>query len=496
MTTRPSPRVLLPLFLAVVIAVPLAGGALVLRPVAQADASADEVRAFVAELGAALPPDGTDPTALLRTAAQEDEDPDGDGLPTELEILLGLDPEVPDTDDDGVEDGDEDSDGDGLRNLDELRETRTHPAEKDTDGDGIPDGKEDPDRDGLVNRFEVNRTRTDPRHEDTDRDGLHDGIEDPDRDLLSNRGEQRFGTNPNKKHSDGDRRDDWHEDSNRNGVPDGREQDRGRIPSSLKPRLSRATDDVPPIHRKRCHSRGTETAPRACTWTFGRKKGRKLVILTGDSHAAHWVPALLKVAEHRGWKLMTITKSSCPVADVLVAPGDAQARACSTWRTKAWARIRSLKPHLVIASSLDSYAFRNGSSARSKSDSAWKAALTRSLRQLGKGRAKVLMLGDVYPWGARGAVLACLRKHTRDISKCQKPRSASTASWVRRRDKVQAAAAKAAGARFRSTRHAVCPYDPCPVIVDRMLVTRDGGHLSAAYSREIWRALDRMVPDL
>ncbi len=494
MITRPSPRALLPLSLAVLIAVPLAGAALVLRPVAQADASADEVRAFVAELGAALPPDRTDTRVLLRTTAQEDEDPDGDGLPTELEIRLGLDSEDPDTDGDGVEDGAEDSDGDGLRNLDELRTTRTDPGEKDTDGDGTSDGKEDPDRDGLTNRFEVNRTKTDPRQEDSDRDGLHDGIEDPDGDHLSNRGEQRFGTNPNRKDSDGDRRDDWHEDSNRNGVPDGREQDKGRLPSSLKPSLSRATKDVPPTHHKRCHSRGTETAARACS--FGPKKARKLVILTGDSHAAHWLPALRKVAKHRGWKLMTITKSSCPVADVLVAPGDAKARACSTWRRKAWARIRSLNPNLVIASSLDSYAFRNGTSARSKSDSAWKAALNRSLKKLGRGRATVLMLGDVYPWGSQRAVLACLRTHTRDLSKCQKSRSASTASWVRRRDKVQAAAAKAAGARFRSTRHVVCPYDPCPLVVDRMLVTRDGGHLSATYSREIWRALDRMVPDL
>ena len=106
------------------------------------------------------------------------------------------------------------------------------------------------------------------------------------------------------------------------------------------------------------------------------------------------------------------------------------------------------------------------------------------------------MLGDVYPWGAQGLVNACLRAHTRDFSACQKTRSSSTASWVRRRDKVGAAAARAANATFRSTRNILCPYDPCSLIVDRMLVTRDGGHLSATYSREIWRAMDRLVPDL
>ena len=106
------------------------------------------------------------------------------------------------------------------------------------------------------------------------------------------------------------------------------------------------------------------------------------------------------------------------------------------------------------------------------------------------------MLGDVYPWGPQGGVLDCLRSNTRDFSRCQVPRSAATAVWVRRRDRVEAAAARAANARFRPTRTVVCPYDPCSLIVDRMLVTRDGGHLSATYSREIWRAIDRMIPAL
>jgi len=427
---------------------------------------------------------------------QEDEDPDDDGLTSELETDLGLAPDDADTDDDGTPDGDEDTDGDGLSNIDEVRLTETRPGRSDTDGDGTSDAREDPDRDGLYNRYEVNRTRTDPRHEDSDRDGIHDGYEDRDGDLLSNKGEQRFKTNPNKRNSDGDRRSDWHEDRDRDGIPNGREQDAGPIPSSLRPRLSRATDDVPPIHRKRCHSRRTDTTPGACSWTFGPRQGRKLVVLTGDSHAAHWVPALIRVAEHRGWKLMTITKSSCPVADVVPAVGDAQDRACMTWRHRAWERIQALRPDLVIATSLDSYRFRNGSNARSASDSAWKTALTRSLRQLGKGPTRVLMLGDVYPWGAQGLVNACLREHKRNFAACQKTRSSYTASWVRRRDRIGAAAARAANATFRPTRHILCPYDPCSLIVDRMLVTRDGGHLSATYSREIWRAMNRLLPNL
>ncbi len=496
MLARPSRRAPLPLLLSVLIGLPIAGAALTVRPAATRQQPPTEVEAFITELGAALPADRLQTSQLRIGVAQEDEDPDEDGLSSQLEIDLGLAPDDPDTDDDGILDGDEDTDGDGLSNLDEVRLTRTRPDRADSDRDGTSDAREDPDRDGLRNRFEVNRTRTDPRHKDSDRDGIHDGYEDGDGDLLSDRGEQRFGTNPNKRDTDGDGRSDWREDHDRDGIPNGREQDAVPLPGSLRPRLSRASDDVPPVHDRSCHSRSTNTTPRACSWTYGPRQGRKLVVVTGDSHATHWLPALIRVADHRGWKLMSITKSACPVADVLPAPGDARDRACVTWRHRAWARIQALRPDLVIASSLDSYGFRNGSNARSKSDSAWKVALTRSLRKLGKGRTRVLMLGDNYPWGVRGRFLGCLKQHSRNIAPCLKSRSSGTASWVRRRDKVQAAAAKSAGAVFRPTRHVLCPYDPCPVVVDRMLLTRDGAHLSATYAREIWRALDRMIPDL
>jgi hypothetical protein len=496
MFARPSRRAPLPLLLSVLIGLPLMAAAVAVRPAATGQLPDREVDAFVTQLGAAVRADELLTSDDRVRVAQEDEDPDEDGLSSELETELGLAPDDPDTDDDGTPDGHEDTDGDGLRNIDEVRLTETDPGRTDSDGDGRSDAREDPDRDGLYDRFEVNRASTDPRAEDSDRDGIHDGYEDRDGDLLSSKGEQRFGTNPNKRNTDGDRRSDWHEDSDRDGIPNGREQDSGPIPSSLRPRLSRATDDVPPTHRKICHSRGTATTPRACSWTFGPRQGRKLVVLTGDSHAAHWLPAILEVAEHRGWKLMNITKSSCPVADVMPSPGDAQDRACMTWRHRAWARIQALEPDLVIASSLDSYGFVYGGSTRTKSDSAWKAALTRSLRKLGKGRTKVLMLGDVYPWGAQGAVNDCLRRHPRNFAPCQKTRSSGTAAWVRRRDKVGAAAARSANATFRSTRNILCPYDPCSLIVDRILVTRDGGHLSATYSREIWRAIDRLIPNL
>ena len=114
-------------------------------------------------------------------------DSDGDGIADLLESILGTDPNKIDTDDDGltdyqelnitgtdptdydsvekrISDADADSDGDGVSNLEEI-ELGTDPQVLDSDDDGLTDGEE------------VNTYLTDPLLEDTDGDGLTDGFE-------------------------------------------------------------------------------------------------------------------------------------------------------------------------------------------------------------------------------------------------------------------------------------------------------------------------------
>ena len=91
-------------------------------------------------------------------------DTDDDGLSDYIEVAIDYDPTNPDSDGDGIVDGDEDYDNDGLTNVQELLlETQlaiedsdlddlldgeevnvygTNPTEPDSDGDGIEDGDE------------------------------------------------------------------------------------------------------------------------------------------------------------------------------------------------------------------------------------------------------------------------------------------------------------------------------------------------------------------
>ncbi len=102
-------------------------------------------------------------------------DTDGDGLPDDVERLLGTDPTRPDTNGNGVPDGLEDPDGDGLGSAFEIL-ARLDPRRRDTDGNGINDGQEDLDNDALTNLVEF-QNGLNPRHPETDGDGWLDEAE-------------------------------------------------------------------------------------------------------------------------------------------------------------------------------------------------------------------------------------------------------------------------------------------------------------------------------
>lgn len=183
-------------------------------------------------------------------------DDDSDGLTNSLESKYGTDPDNPDSDGDGLKDGEEvrryksdptkpDSDGDGLSDGDEVLKYRTDSNQADSDGDGLTDGEEvskygtdpirlDTDGDTLTDGDEVLKHKTDPLKADTDGDGLSDWDEvrsyksdpnktDTDGDgLLDGDEARRYKTNPTKIDTDG------------GGASDGTEVLRGTNP--LDPR--------------------------------------------------------------------------------------------------------------------------------------------------------------------------------------------------------------------------------------------------------------------
>ena len=201
-------------------------------------------------------------------------DEDGDDLYYFAELTAGTLPDDPDTDLDGLDDGeevythetdplDDDSDDDGLMDGQDI-DACGDPNNADTDDDGLTDGDEyhthgtspcdaDSDDDGLDDGEEVDTHGTDPNLADTDDDGLSDGDEvethgtdprlaDTDEDGLSD-GEEvdTYGTDPMLADSDNDGLNDGDEiandcdpndaDSDNDGLEDGDEITAGSDPN-------------------------------------------------------------------------------------------------------------------------------------------------------------------------------------------------------------------------------------------------------------------------
>ncbi len=156
-------------------------------------------------------------------------DDDGDGVPNQVELHMGMNPDEIDSDGDTLSDGYEleygrqianfdavrgfgaldptspDSDGDGWGDAEEVS-AMANPANPDSDGDGWGDGDEVAAQGDATAGPDKFMAATDPLDDDSDDDGISDGDEasantraelaDSDGDGLGDLAEDKLGTNP------------------------------------------------------------------------------------------------------------------------------------------------------------------------------------------------------------------------------------------------------------------------------------------------------------
>jgi hypothetical protein len=260
------------------------------------------------------------------------------------------------------------------------------------------------------------------------------------------------------------------------------------VPADLTPSVERARYSLPRTYTPpRCH---LDVAPtRQGTCRYGDPAGKTTVVLFGDSHAAQWFPAVERAARTRHWRLVNLTKSGCPAANVTVSMRSPRRtyHECDRWRRYAFDRIEALRPQLVVMASARMY----DPSHSAAFDRKWYAGTATSVERLRRSGAAVLVVTDTPHMQSDPS--KCLARHPGDARRC-----------VRDRAETVTSPQQVSGERDAATRAGATVLDPtdwlctsrCPVVVGRTQVYRDAHHVTAVYSHWLGRALTPVLAGL
>ena len=268
----------------------------------------------------------------------------------------------------------------------------------------------------------------------------------------------------------------------------------GSVPDDVIPPLLKVRTDVPPIYRDNCHLSATEVRSGECA--YGVVDSPVTVVLFGDSHAAQWFPALERIALERRWRLLSLTKGSCPAADISVwSPSQKRLYTeCDEWRASVLERIAQVRPALVVISSsrIAGLMISQTETVASQShDELWGPAVQRMLEKLKRISGEVVLMGDTP--NPKGDPSVCLSAHLDDMLACATPAKIAT---LPRRAATEARVSEQVGTTFIDPTPWICPSDPCPVIINRFLVYRNGGHIATAFARGLAPYVAEQLPDI
>jgi peptidoglycan/LPS O-acetylase OafA/YrhL len=240
------------------------------------------------------------------------------------------------------------------------------------------------------------------------------------------------------------------------------------------------------------------TADSRCR--FGDPTALRTMVLFGDSHAAHWFPALEEIARREKWQLMVWAKSGCGYADTAqwLSNFRREYTECATWREAALQQIEALPrvDAVVVARSMHQLGKLLDEDGRLSTDEElrrrlWAEGADRTLRRL-RARAGAVVLVRDSPRPPHD-IPACISEHPSDPGRCDFPfeGNADRDGQVFR---AELEAIRANGIQVMGTSDLVCEGDRCPAVSRHGNITyRDNHHLTGTFARELSTVFGRRL---
>jgi hypothetical protein len=267
----------------------------------------------------------------------------------------------------------------------------------------------------------------------------------------------------------------------------------GPVPRDLQPALADARRDYPESYLDGCHTQ-MDGHPNKGTCLYGNLDSATTIALFGDSHALAWFPAMQRFAEQQGWRLLSLTMSTCSPAriPIWVADWKRVSHECNTWRDRAIEQLVATEPAVIVVAGTRGFATTDsgGSTVLSgvERTAAWEVGMQHTLARLVPASKRVILLGDTPV--ARVDPAVCLSQHPDSTLACATPvEDAVNPAWLLE----EQATANGSGAGFLDPQRWVCPSSPCPVVLGDVLIYRDGGHLTSVFSAALGTRLGKAI---
>ena len=245
----------------------------------------------------------------------------------------------------------------------------------------------------------------------------------------------------------------------------------GAVPANVKPTLGRAAGDADNILNKGCsRDHYGETVP-VCY--YGKKGGTRIVLL-GDSHALHWMPALDLIGKAYNYEIIPIAKVNCAFMDVKLYAyrlGHSYT-SCTKWRANVVTKINQLNPALVI---LSQTWYREEGKPTEIRPQYYADAIGRMLDKI---PFPTLIFSDT-PFGQNN-IPTCLARNRSNVAKCVVTKAAAYGERGHTRDLLLAQQRNLPVFDFTA---ALCPGTKCAPIIDGRVVYHDHHHLTTTMSK-------------
>jgi len=221
---------------------------------------------------------------------------------------------------------------------------------------------------------------------------------------------------------------------------------------------------------------------------FGDPAAARTVVLTGNSHAGQWLPALQKIAADQHLRIVTLLASQCAMSAVRqVLDTPAHSTACLDWVRRVTARVAELHPALVVMSNRISVdpGQRTAGVALQRHYAAGYRTVLAAWRDAG---VRTLVLRDTPAPSFR--VPDCVAEKKDAYRDCDGTRAA----WLPAApEQGVIAALHSPLLAYADLSDHICAPVVCSVVTGGVLTYFDGSHLTATYVKTLARYLDPLV---